>query len=295
MDVQKQLRRRTVMNRREVLKSTFGALALASGIAPAQNAMAQTRRRAARTGPATPDFARLSNAVLNSHGHAAASVWNGTNTGTLKSDDLVKASLLLRLTVDHFGEIGVNTYFNSQLSQPPSDTSVTVSPNVVHAIGERIRSSYDISITDAQIQSMYPADANAIEQGRLYLIQVGIPAVQLQIADSLDLAAKKLRLQEIATACGALLPLLPSSLHPTDLATCSDLQTQINSVEVQHNIAEGVALGAIAGCALLLLDPLTAPLFFECEDAAEALEAIADAYMLSLILLKAQQRAQNCI
>lgn len=168
------------MNRRQIFKSAFGALALASGIP--QNAIA-------RTGAATPDYARLSNAVLNSHGLAAGNVWTRTNTGSLESDDLVRASLLLRLTADHFEEIEWNAYLDTQLSQPPVGI---ISRDVVHAIGERIR-SYGILLTDAQIESMYPADVNAMEQGLLYATQVGIRGLQVQIADSLDLAAAKLR------------------------------------------------------------------------------------------------------
>ena len=277
------------MNRREVLKSTFGALALASGIAPAQNAIAQTRRRTALPAAGTPDYARLSNAVLNSHGNAAGNVWNGTNTGTLKSDDLVKASLLLRLTADHFDEIGLNAYLNTQLSQPPSGT---VSPNVAHAIGERIR-SYGISLTDAQIQGLIPSDP---ERGRLYLIQVGIPGVQLQIADSFDLAAKQLRLQEIATACGALLPMLPlrSGLTPVANSYCSDLENQINSVDIGHTIAEAAWVAAKVVCLALLLDPATVAGFPLCEIGADALEAVAAAYLVTLLVLLAL-KAQKCV
>ena len=234
------------MNRREVLKSTFGALALASGIG--QNGVAQTRRRAVGRGPgtaaATPDYARLSNAVLNSHGLAAASVWIGTNTGTLKSDDLVRASLLLRLTADHFEEIGANSYVNTQLSQPPP---ATIPPDVAHAIGGQFQ-PYGILLTDAQIQSMYPSDPNVRERVRVYAAQVGIRGVQVQIADSIDLAAKKLRLQEIATACGALLPLLPSSqshLTPVDNTFCSDWQARINAVVLAATL---LAASGYLGC-----------------------------------------------
>ncbi len=257
------------MNRREVLKSTFGALALASGIAPAQNAIAQTRRRTALPAAGTPDYARLSNAVLDTHGHAAATVWHGTNTGTLKSDDLVKASLLLQLTTGHFDEIGVNAYLTTQLSKASSGT---VSPSVVHAIGEQFR-TYGISLTDAQIQSMYPADANARERGRLYLIQVGIPGVQLQIAGSFDLAAKRLRLQEIATACGALLPMLPLRSGLTPVAeSCSDLQALIDAAETAFELATTTA---DAACLSLL-------------PTCEALEAIAVAIGVALATWEAE-------
>ena len=225
------------------------------------------RKGRAQTSPlSTPNYALLSNAVINNNGVAAGSVWTGTNAGSLKSDDLVRASTLVRLTADHFEEIGVNAYLNTQLSQPPSGA---ISPIVVHAIGEQLR-SYGILLTDAQIQQQYYSpDPTAQQQGLLYATQVGIRALQYQIADSLNLAAEKLRLQEIATACGDLLPLLPSA-HVTPLTStssaatgrlpprtaaqsyCSEMQTTINGEEAALAVATNQVTAIAAGLGGLL-------------------------------------------
>ncbi len=235
----------TTANRRQMLKSTFGALSLAGG--SAQNGVAQT------SPPTTPAYALLSTAVLYSNGLVAGNVWTGMNTGVIKSDDLVRAAALLRVQTDHFEEIGVNTYVNTQFSQPPT---ATISPNVFHAIGEQIR-SYGILMTDAQIQGLYPSDVNARGQALLYASALGIRGVQVEIADSLDLAARKLRLQEIATACGTLLDLLPSSLPSMRAMQANDLSPQAstacfdwqNRIYVAVMAATAVAAAAAAGCA----------------------------------------------
>jgi hypothetical protein len=225
------------------------------------------RKGRAQTSPLpTPNYALLSNAVINSNGVVAGSVWTGTNAGSLKSDDLVRASTLVRLMADHFEDIGVNAYLNTQLSQPPSGA---ISPSVVHAVGEQLR-SYGILLTDAQIQQQYYSpDPITQQQGLLYATQVGVRALQYQIADSLNLAAEKLRLQEIATACGDLLPLLPSA-HVTPLTStsspatgrppsrpaaqsyCSEMQTTINGEEAALAVATNYVTTIATGLGGLL-------------------------------------------
>ena len=182
----------------------LGALALVSG-------SVQTSK--AQTSSTTPDYTRLSNAVLNSHGLAVASVWKGINTGNLKSDDLIQAAFMVRLTSDHFGELELNDYINTQftLRQNELFTGVQTSADVIHAIGEQIR-SYGIVMTDTQIQNQHSSvDLNTQQQGVSYASTVGIRNLQIQIADSLDLSAKKLRFLEIATACGTLLDQVQSN------------------------------------------------------------------------------------
>ena len=197
------------MDRRQILKSAFGGLILAGGV---PNGMAQTSRppvrRDPRLGATTPDYALLSNAVLNSYGLAAGNVWTASNTGTLKSDDLVRASVLLRTTTAHLDEIGVNAYTATLLSNPPSGT---ISPTALHAVGDQFR-SHGILLTDAEIQQRYSSlDPNTQQQALLNIAQLGISGSYNQLASAFDLAAQQLRLQEIATACGELLPLLRSS------------------------------------------------------------------------------------
>lgn len=241
-------------SRRQVFTGFTGlGLALIGGSA---------RKSRAQTIPAsTPNFALLSSAVIKSNGLAAGNVWSGTNAGSLKSDDLVRASTLVGLTADHFEEIGVNAYLNTQVSQPPSGT---ISPNVIHAIGEQLR-SYGILLTDAQIQQQYYSpDPTTQQQGVLYATQVGIRAIQYQIADSLNLAAQRLRLQEIATACGALLPVLPSPRSYLTMAAsfCSDAQAQINREEAAFAVAtngKAIAVAALAGLTCGLTEAWDAP------------------------------------
>jgi hypothetical protein len=226
------------MNRRQIFTSALGALALASG--RTNNATAQTIPRPVGRRPpigtATPYYDQLSQAVVNSHGLAIGNDWTGISTGTLKSDDLVRASLLLRLTADHFEEIGLTAHVDTQLAQLSQPLSGLIPLDVVHPIGDQLR-SYGILLTDAQIQSMYSTDVNARGQALSYATQVGIRGVQGQIADSLDLAAKKLRLQEIATACGALLDVLPFAqsmqainLSPQASASCVTWQILIDAM-----------------------------------------------------------------
>jgi hypothetical protein len=114
---------------------------------------------------------------------------------------------------------------------------------------------------------MYSTDMNARGQALSYATQVGIHAVQGQIADSLDLAAKKLRLQEIATACGALLDVLPFAqsmqainLSPQASASCVTWQILIDAM----------VAGALAQLGLG---------YFGCEPCIEtAAEMFADAW-----------------
>jgi hypothetical protein len=155
----------------------------------------------------------LSNAVLNSYGLAGGNVWTGSNTGTLKSDDLVRAAALLRVTSDHFEEIQMNTYITAQIIQHQNEllSGVTISPDFIHAVGTQLQ-SYGILLSGTQINSIYPVDANARQQALLDVTRIGVRGVRNQLADSIDLEAKKLRLLEIATACGDLLDQLPSSL-----------------------------------------------------------------------------------
>ena len=236
------------MDRRQALKSAFGALALAAG---AQNAEAQTAQTSSarvsvgtRAGDATPNYALMSNAVVNSHGLAAGNVWVGSHTGTLRSDDLVRASSLLRVQNDHLEEIGMNAYANKQLSQPPSGMLSPITSNALHAIGERFR-SWGILLTDAEIQKQYfSLDPTGLQQGILSANTAGIHGVNTQLADSLDVAAQKLRLLEIAAASGLLMYESPSSaLHR---ALQADVQNQASSTGCQ--VAGGFlyTLGAIA-------------------------------------------------
>jgi hypothetical protein len=205
-------KRMTMMTSRRDIFKTVGGLALVGG---AQNGIAQTTQQRiplAGCGPrniaGTPDYTRLSNALLNSYGLAAGNVWNGSSTGTLKSDDLVRASVLLRATIAHLDEIGVNSYLATQLRNPPSGA---IPPTALHAIGEQVRSS-GIILTDAEIQQKYDSlDPNTQRQALLNITQLGVSGSYDQLASALDLAARKLRLQEIATACGELLDVLPSS------------------------------------------------------------------------------------
>src|ERR1035437_1512737 len=259
------------MHRRQILKSAFGALALVGGV---QRAIAQTPQRrvppsgcGTRAGADGPDYALLSTAVLSSNGLAAGKVWTGINTGNLKSDDLFRAATLLRVQTDHFEEIRLNAYVDAQFSQQQNELyAVNIPPNVIHTIGEQFR-SYGILMTDTQIQGLYPSNQSAIQQALLYGAQVGIRGVHNEIADSFDLAAKKLRLQEIATACGELLEILPSSrpmqanaFSPQASTFCSDWQTRIDNV----NIAAGVlALAAFVGCPECGI--LAAAMFIEAE------------------------------
>jgi hypothetical protein len=217
-------------SRRQILKSAFGAVALAGGV---PNGIAQTSqpRRDPRTGAATPDFAMLSNAVLNSYGLAAGNVWTRNNTGIVKSDDLVRASSLLRVTNAHLDEIELNTYIDAQISQHQNEllSGITISPDFVHAVSKQLQ-SYGVLLSDAQINSMYPVDVNARQQALLDVTMLGVRGVRNQLADSIDLAAKKLRLLEIATACGALLDQLPSSLA---LSMQADAQRQASGTTCQ--------------------------------------------------------------
>ena len=200
------------MDRRQILKSAFGALALVGGV---HDGIAQTAQQRVpplvgcgpRPSAGTPDYALLSTAVLNSYGLAAGNVWTGRSTGTLKSDDLVRASALLRVTTAHLDEIGVNAYIATQLSQPPPSI---LSPASLPAVGDQFR-SHGILLTDAEIQQYYSSlNPNTQQQALLNITQLGVSGSYNQLASAFDLAAEQLRLQEIATACGELLILLPS-------------------------------------------------------------------------------------
>jgi hypothetical protein len=192
-----------------MFKSALGALALAGG---AKKGITQTSPfdprlpRAPQRCPAGINL--LSTAVLDSYGLAAGNVWSASNTGTLKSDDLVRASALLRVTTAHLDEIGVNAYIATQISQPPP---FIMSPASLLAAGDQFR-SHGILLTDAEIQQHYSSlDPNTQQQALLSINQMGVSGAYNQLASAFDLAANKLRLQEIATACGEMLDLLPSS------------------------------------------------------------------------------------
>src|SRR5665213_1308322 len=238
-------------SRRQILKSAFGAFALVGVGAP--NGISQTRRGPAPLPPPQgPDYTRLSVAVLNSYGLAAGNVWTGTNTSTLKSDDLVRVSALLRVTVAHLDEIGFNAYLDTRLSQPQFGT---IYPDVIQAIGAQLQ-SYGILLSDAQVQAMYPVTVNASDI--LTATQLGTSGLLLRVASNIDLAAQNLRLQEIATACEALLPLLPSpqssmraeqpnSLRPLASSFCSGLQSTISATQVAFNVAsEALVVASLA-------------------------------------------------
>jgi hypothetical protein len=178
-------------------------------------------------------------AILNSYGLAAGNVWTGSNTGTLKSDDLVRASALLRATTAHLEEIGVTPYVNTQLSQP---LSATISPDVFSAIGGQFR-SYGIVLADADIQKQYSSlGPNTQQQALLYVTKLGVSGFYNQVADSFDLAAKKLRLLEIATACGALLDVLPSSQSSTRAMQASALSPQVSSCNAAATLVDVLGL-----------------------------------------------------
>lgn len=227
------------------MKSAFGTLAIVGS--GASVGVAQT------TPPTTPNYGLLSNAVLNSYGLAGGNVWSRASTGTLKSDDLVRAAYAIRLTSDHFEEIQMNSYIDSQISQHQSTlvSGVTISPEFSHAVGKQLQ-SYGVLLNDAQIQSMYPADASTRQQALLDLTTLGIRGIRNQLADSLDLAAKKLRLLEIATACGALLDQLPSSAA-LPMQTDAQLQASSTTCHVTSNAINqiGVIFGVFALVALL--------------------------------------------
>ena len=244
-------RMKMMTSRRDVFKAV-GALALAGG---ARNGIAQTsppRAGRPRTGATTPDYTLLSRAVIDSYGIAAGNVWTGSNRGALKSDDLVRASALLRVTTDHFEEIGMNAYVDLQVSQPPSGT---ISPTVFHAVGEQLR-SYGILLTDAEIENtvLFSPNPNTQQQALNYVTTSGISGIQAQVAASLDLAAKKLRLQEIATACGELLDVLPSSQSSMQAMKANNLTPQASSY--CYSLGElTIALGAAGGITAYLIPP----------------------------------------
>jgi len=176
---------------------------------------------------------------MNSNGLAAGTVWSGSNTGSLKSDDLFRAATLLRMQTDHLQEIGLNAYVDTQFSQRQNElvSGLNIPQDVIHAIGGQFQ-QYGILMTDAEIQRLYPSDQSARQQALTYGTQVGIRSVHNQIADSFDLAARKLRLQEIATACGSLLDVLSFSrlqannFSPQASTYCSDWQTRIDNVVI---------------------------------------------------------------
>jgi len=221
----------------------------------------------------------LSNAVLNSYGLAGGNVWTGSNTGTLKSDDLVRAAALLRVTSDHFEEIQLNTYIAAQIIQHQNEllSGFTIPPDFIHAVGTQLQ-SYGILLSGTQINSIYPVDANARQQALLDVTTLGVRGVRNQLADSIDLEAKKLRLLEIATACGDLLDQLPSSLAlrmQADAHQGRASRSLISSSSVCHITHDALnsiglifglfAFAAFVGCVIIS--------FGSCSVSAEALAA----------------------
>jgi hypothetical protein len=242
-----------INSRRQLLKSFGATLAIAGS--GASVGLAQTSTPA-------PDYARLSSAVLNSYGLVGGQVWTGSNTGTLKSDDLVRAAVLLRTATSHLDEIGVNTYLVAQLSKPPSGT---ISPDVIHTIGEQLR-SYGILLTDSELQQRYSTlDPNTQQQALLDITQLGVNGSYNQLASAFDLAAKKLRLLEIATACGGLLDLLPSSQSSLRALQANAMQAHANNQASTGCTTAGHLVNALSyiaagtGAATLLSGGFSAP------------------------------------